>query len=325
MGTLIRNDKVAPYKGVGMKNKLFVNISMICLTGILLMGCGSDKTELSANKNVETVLQENKTEQPEKDSQVASKEEMAKPVEVGSKNLVAITGDKIKDGKYEIQVESSSAMFKITHCDLTVKKGKMTAEMTMSGTGYAKVFMGTGEEAVNAKEEEYIPYVENEKKEHTFTVPVEALDKEIACTAFSIRKEKWYDRTLVFSSKSLPTDAIEGTGSTVESLGLKDGNYQIEVTLEGGSGKSNVNSPAKLCIKEGKAYATITWSSSNYDYMKVDGKKIEPASREKFSVFEIPVDVFDRKFAVIADTVAMSEPHEIEYTLFFDSTTLKEK
>lgn len=291
-----------------MKNKLFVNISIICLALMLITGCGS-----------------NKTEQPKKDSQVASKEEMAEPLEVGADNLTAITGDKIKDGKYEIQVESSSAMFKITHCDLTVKKGKMTAEMTMSGTGYAKVFMGTGEEAVNAKEEEYIPYVENEKKEHTFTVPVEALDKETACTAFSIRKEKWYDRTLVFSSESLPADAVAGTGNTVKSLGLKDGNYQIEVTLEGGSGKSSVDSPTKLSVKDGKAYATVTWSSSNYDYMKINGKKIEPESREKYSVFEIPVDLFDRKFAVIADTVAMSEPHEIEYTLFLDSTTLKEK
>lgn len=298
---------------------------MICLAGMLLTGCGSNKTELSADKKVETVSQEKITEQPKKDSQVASKEEMAEPVAVGADNLTAITGDKIKDGKYEIQVESSSAMFKITHCDLTVKKGKMTAEMTMSGTGYGKVFMGTGEEAVNAKEEEYIPYVENEKKEHTFTVPVEALDKETACTAFSIRKEKWYDRTLVFSSESLLADAITGTGNTVESLGLKDGNYQIEVTLEGGSGKSSVDSPAKLSVKDGKAYATITWSSSNYDYMKVNGEKIEPISRDENSVFEIPVDIFDRKFAVIADTVAMSEPHEIEYTLIFDSTTLKEK
>lgn len=322
---MANNNKAAPNKGVEMKNKLFVNISMICLAGMLLTGCGTNKTELSVDKNVETVSQEKRTEQPRKDSQVASKEEMAEPVAVGDNNLTAITGDKIKDGKYEIQVESSSAMFKITHCDLTVKKGKMTAEMTMSGTGYGKVFMGTGEEAVNAKEEEYIPYVENEKKEHTFTVPVEALDKETACTAFSIRKEKWYDRTLIFSSESLPVDAIAGTGNTVKSLGLKDGNYQIEVTLEGGSGKSSVDSPAKISVKDGKAYAIITWSSSNYDYMKVNGEKIEPASREKNSVFEIPVDIFDRKFAVIADTVAMSEPHEIEYTLIFDSTTLKEK
>lgn len=308
-----------------MKNKLLVNISMFCLAGILLAGCDKSKINTSANKDVVTVTQESETKQSKEDSQVASQDEMAAPVKVGSKNMTAITGEEIKDGTYEIKVESSSSMFKITHCKLTVKEGNMTAVMTMSGTGYAKVFMGSGEEAVNAKEEDYIAYVENERKEHTFEVPVEALDKEIACTAFSIRKEKWYDRTLVFSSESLPPDAIDGVGNTVESLDLQDGSYQIEVTLEGGSGRSNVDTPTKLSIKDGKAYATITWSSSNYDYMKVDGKKIEPVSREKFSIFEIPVSEFDRKFSVVADTVAMSEPHEIEYTFFFDSTTLTEE
>ena len=40
--------------------------------------------------------------------------------------------------------------------------------------------------------------------------------------------------------------------------------------------------------------------------------------------FEIPVSVFDAEMEVTADTVAMSEPHEIDYTLNFDSTTAKE-
>lgn len=40
-------------------------------------------------------------------------------------------------------------------------------------------------------------------------------------------------------------------------------------------------------------------------------------------MFEIPVTVFDRKMAVAADTTAMSTPHEIEYTLQFDSASIK--
>ena len=300
-----------------MKHQLLVKLGIACMTGILLAGCSNGKVE---NGN-----QTASNNQTVSNNQVASKEEMASSVEVGTKNMKAITGDKIKDGIYEISVESSSPMFKITKCVLTVKEANMTAVMTMSGTGYAKLFMGTGEEAVNAKEDTYIPYVENEKKEHTFQVPVEALDKEISCTAFSIRKEKWYDRTLVFSSKSMPADAIKGVGNTVESLSLKDGTYQVDVALEGGSGRASVDSPTKIRIEDGKAYATITWSSSNYDYMKVNQKKIEPVSREEYSVFEIPLSEFDRALDVIADTVAMGEPHEIEYTLFFDSTTLQKK
>lgn len=306
-----------------MKKKLFLNISILCLAGAILAGCGGKTEDTDTSQSTE-VTKESETPQAAGESQVASKEEMAEPVEIGSENLTAITGDKVKDGTYEINVESSSTMFKITHCDLTVKDGTMTAVMTMSGTGYEKLYMGTGEEAVNAKEEDYIPYKENDKKEHTFEVPVEALDKEIACAAFSTRKQKWYDRMLIFSSETI-TDAISGVGNTVESLGLEDGNYQVEVTMEGGSGKASVDSPTKIRIEDGKAYATITWSSSNYDYMKVNEEKIEPLSREEYSVFEIPISGFDKKITVIADTVAMSQPHEIEYTLYFDSASLEKE
>lgn len=103
----------------------------------------------------------------------------------------------------------------------------------------------------------------------------------------------------------------------------EDGAYTASVTLEGGSGRATVESPAALRCEGGKFYATIVWSSPNYDYMKVDGEKYLPANTEGNSTFEIPVAAFDQKLDVIADTVAMSEPHEVEYTLTFDSATLQ--
>ena len=182
---------------------------------------------------------------------------------------------------------------------------------------------GTGEEAVKAGEDEYIPYVENENGEHTFTVPVEALDMGIDCSAFSKRKEMWYDRVLVFRGDSLPQEAfVNQTMTTVESLSIEDGTYTVQVQLEGGSGKATVESPAPLRVEGGKAYATIVWSSSNYDYMMVEEEKILPSSTDGNSVFEIPVAGFDKKLSVAADTTAMSTPHEIEYTLFFDSSSI---
>ena len=63
--------------------------------------------------------------------------------------------------------------------------------------------------------------------------------------------------------------------------------------------------------------------SPNYDYMKVEKEKYEPVNTEGNSAFEIPVTVFDYKQKVIADTIAMSTPHEIEYTLTFDSESIK--
>ena len=104
---------------------------------------------------------------------------------------------------------------------------------------------------------------------------------------------------------------------------LEDGSYTIELTFEGGSGKAEVLSPATVVVSEGTMTATIRWSSPNYDYMIVDGEKYLPVNTEGNSVFEIPVLVFDESIDVIGDTVAMSTPHEIEYTLTFHSDTMK--
>jgi hypothetical protein len=57
--------------------------------------------------------------------------------------------------------------------------------------------------------------------------------------------------------------------------------------------------------------------------MIIDGEKYEPTDTTEFSVFEIPVSAFDRKLKIAADTTAMSTPHEIEYTLYFDSASVK--
>ena len=114
---------------------------------------------------------------------------------------------------------------------------------------------------------------------------------------------------------SLAEDGSAAAGEAA--LGPEDGTYQMEVELLGGSGRASVASPAKVEIKDGKAVATLEWSSPNYDYMVVDGEKYLPVNTEGNSVFQIPVEAFDQDIAVIADTVAMSTPHEIEYTLNF--------
>ena len=104
---------------------------------------------------------------------------------------------------------------------------------------------------------------------------------------------------------------------------LEDGEYSIQVDLEGGSGKASVSSPTLMLVKNGRMYAELQWSSSNYDYMIVDGEKYTPVNKDGNSTFEIPVTVFDAEMEVTADTVAMSTPHEIDYTLTFDSTSMK--
>lgn len=110
--------------------------------------------------------------------------------------------------------------------------------------------------------------------------------------------------------------AASGVSGPV-STELSDGEYLVDVTLEGGSGRATVYSPATLLVRDQKAYARIEWSSSHYDYMVVDGEQYLPVNEEGNSLYEIPVTAFDEPMEVVGDTTAMSVPHEVEYTLTF--------
>lgn len=279
-------------------------LCLIVALFLLLTGCGQGEQPSSSGQG-----------------QVASSSQMAPVEEVVDPDMVPICGDSLKDGTYPITVDSSSSMFQIESCELNVKSGQMTAVMHMGGKGYLSVFMGSG---AQASQDAAIPFEEDEAGNHTFTIPVEALDKGIPCAAFSKNKEIWYDRTLVFRADSLPLEAFqEGVYPTAASLGLSDGDYTVEAKLSGGSGKASVRSPAALRVENGQAVVTVVWGSSNYDYMRVGEELFYPVQTEGNSTFELPVSVFDRKLTVYADTTAMSTPHEIEYTLRFDSASIQ--
>lgn len=116
------------------------------------------------------------------------------------------------------------------------------------------------------------------------------------------------------------------SGSSGVKMNMEDGEYSIQVDLEGGSGKAGVVSPAVLIVRDGRAFTRLQWSSSNYDYMIVDGEKYLPVNEEGMnSVFEIPVSAMDEPVEVIADTTAMGTPHEVEYTLLFYADSIGSK
>ena len=123
-----------------------------------------------------------------------------------------------------------------------------------------------------------------------------------------------------------PVQILAAEGLSGVKTDLTDGEYSIQVDLEGGSGKASLTSPTILTVEDGKAYAQIQWSSSNYDYMIVDGEKYLPTNEEGMnSVFEIPVLSMDEAMPVIADTTAMGAPHEIDYNLTFYSDSIGSK
>ena len=151
-----------------------------------------------------------------------------------------------------------------------------------------------------------------------FDIPLKSVDKDFDLALIGT-KGTWYDHKV---SVRNPQPIAEDTASDAETEVPKDGTYTCNVTLEGGSGRATIESPTELTVADGKMTAEITWSSPNYDYMIVDGEKYLPVNTEGNSVFEIPVAALDTALAVTADTTAMSTPHEIEYTLTFDSASL---
>ena len=238
----------------------------------------------------------------------------------------------LEDGVYGVEFDTDSGMFHVNEaCNgratLTVKDGKMTVHITLVSKNIENVFLGTAEDAQKDGAELIQPTIDKvtysdgmTEEVYGFNVPVEKLDEEFDLAIIG-KKGKWYDHKVKVSNAT-PADA---DASVSESAGkeLPDGTYNINLDFEGGSGKASIASPAEVTISGGAATATVQWSSPNYDYMIVDGQKYMPVNTDGNSVFEIPVKL-DTPMQVIGDTVAMSKPHEIEYTLTFHSDSATE-
>lgn len=116
------------------------------------------------------------------------------------------------DGVYTTTAETGTTMFRVVEIILTVKNGKMSAEITLSGTGYDYLYMGTAAEAAAVQENQWIkcnnsskPYVEKgeNKTGRTYTIPISSLDTPIVMASHSERYKKWYDRSITVSSNNL--------------------------------------------------------------------------------------------------------------------------
>ena len=253
---------------------------------------------------------------------VAGAGEMIAVDEVVEEGMTAIPAEKLNDGTYDVTVKTSSSMFKIKKATLTVADGKMTAEITMNGKSYTWFFMGEAEKIADADDSEFIPAVVTDD-EYSFTIPVEALDASIACASYSKNKDQWYARSILFRADSLPEGALkEKLGTDPASLTLADGEYTVEVALGGGSGKTSVTSPAKLVVADGAFTATIVFSSSKYDWVKLGETQYDVVPTDPGSTFALPVEALDTNIAMIGHTTAMGG-QEISYTLNFDSASIK--
>ena len=238
----------------------------------------------------------------------------------------------LPNGVYTAEFSTDSSMFHISEaCDgkgtLTVKDGIMTIHISLGSKKILNLYPGLAEDA--AKEgavlleptTDTVTYSDGMTEEvYGFDVPVPVIGEEFDLALIGT-KGKWYDHKVIVSDPV--AEDSEGGAGTFDLSTVEDGSYTIELTMEGGSGRASIQSPAQITAADGTVTATLEWSSPNYDYMLVNGEKYLPVNTEGNSVFEVPVEALDAPLTMIGDTVAMSTPHEVEYTVTFHSDTLQ--
>ena len=268
------------------------------------------------------------------ESTVAAQESTVTPTEItetAETVSTEIAQDKaqLPDGVYTAEFSTDSSMFHVSEaCDgkgtLTVKDGVMTIHISLGSKKILNLYPGLAEDAAKdgavllAPTTDTVTYSDGMTEEvYGFDVPVPVIGEEFDLALIGT-KGKWYDHKVKVSDP-----VAEGAADTFDLSAVEDGSYTIELTMEGGSGRASIQSPAQLAIADGAATATLEWSSPNYDYMLVNGEKYLPVNTEGNSVFEVPVEALDAPLTMIGDTVAMSTPHEVEYTVTFHSETLE--
>ena len=304
-----------------MKKLLALTLAALLLAAVLT-GCASAPAEPPAADSQPTQTEQPAAEEPAAEQPAAEEPPAAEEEPVAEEPALA-------DGVYTADFDTDSSMFHANEaCNgkgtLTVKDGEMTIHVSLVSKTILNLFPGLAEDAQKdgavllQPTTDTVTYSDGLSEEvYGFDIPVPALDTEFDLALIG-KKGVWYDHKVSVSNPEPQEDA----GKTAQDLGLADGSYTAEVAFSGGSGKSHIESPVTLTVKDGAVTATVVWSSSKYDYMVVDGEHCDVLTTEPGSTFEIPVAAFDTDLTVIGDTTAMSTPHEIEYTLNFASATL---
>lgn len=191
---------------------------------------------------------------------------------------------------------------------LAVINGKMMLHVSLSGKKILNLYPGRAEFAAADEAKWLNPTMDkvtyNDGYTETvygFNIPVKKIDQVFDLALIGV-KGKWYNHEVWISDVQ-------------QKEKLPDGNYEVNVFLDGGTGRAGIKSPALLTVQNGKTEMKLEWTSRNYDYMLVDGKKYLNQTEGADSTFVIPVDDMTKPFTVKADTTAMGTAHEIEYTI----------
>lgn len=308
-----------------MKKNIIIAIALLSVT--LSGGCGNNNNAQESDSAVDVTVEEDTEQSSETVTETLPEEPMEKEPESDETDKQNQDTAELADGIYTAEFTTDSSMFRVNEtCEgkgtLTVENGEMTIHITLGSKKILNLYPGLAEDASEEGAELLLPtedtvtYSDGMTEEvYGFDVPVPLLESEFDLALIGT-KGKWYDHK-VSVSNPVPLENDE--------VSLEDGTYSMGITFAGGSGKAEILSPVSVTVAGGKAMATVQWNSPNYDYMIVNGEKYLPVNTEGDSIFEIPVLIFDEPMDIIGDTVAMSKPHEIEYTLTFHlDTAVKE-
>lgn len=302
-----------------------VLIGLIALTlGLSLTACSKEEMPVQAEED--EVLTE--VEEAEVEATAKNDAETQEKAEEAADEATEKIG--LEDGVYLVKFDTDSSMFHVNETMdgkalLTVENGEGTLHLVMPSKNVLHLYSGFAADAESNEADwisptsEEVTYSDGLTEEvFAFDVPVFVLDEEFDLALVG-KKNVWYDHKVTISDPQ----TVEETDKVEETEASEAEGKTIEVSLEGGTGKVSLISPTGIKEITDGYLVTIEWSSKNYDYMIVDEVQYLPVAVDEHSIFEIPVKDIEKPLAVVADTVAMSTPHEIEYTITFDTNSLK--
>lgn len=225
---------------------------------------------------------------------------------------------------------------------------------SVSNTSQDIVFLGKASDAPNNKAL-WITHGENEKGVYTFDLLNVPIGEWFDLAAHSSTRNQWYDRQLMIDKDSFKTmaedadsssddsgsdgnkqdsnsktptndgkaekesehiaDTSKATAAVDNSTALADGVYTPDkFSFSGGSGRGSFTC-TKVTVTDGKAYATLVFSSNNYQYVKASGNIYYCDHSTGLSTVTIPV-ALNQNNTIVAMTTAMSAAHEVTYTMF---------
>ena len=215
----------------------------------------------------------------------------------------------LEDGIYtpdDVSFTGGTGRVKITVRTITVTNGKAYADILFSSKSYTKLQAGG---------KTYEPEADTSNGSLFKKVPV-ALNKDTAIVGTTTAMSKINDiEYSIHIKKSEPvndpdTPAVDNRTDLADGVWVPD-----SFSVSGGTNKVIITCP-KVTISDGKAVATIVFSSDKYTQLKANGKIYDGVtdSAANTSTFFVPV-ALNTANPIIGKTVRMSDPHWISYSI----------